>query len=70
MFYIKTEIDGKQRKVEIYGDELFTSCFNCGKEFPVDEELLMLVLQDGGSFSGTSLSCGCSVDKPQLSVIK
>ena len=33
MFYVKSD-DGK--KVDIYGDELYTTCPICGKEFTVD----------------------------------
>ncbi|CAM4101254.1 hypothetical protein L1N85_10910 [Paenibacillus alkaliterrae] len=68
MFYIKTEHGGKQIKVEIFGDEIYTICFNCGKEIQVDDETLREVMKDG-DLSSTSLSC-CSNKKPELTVIK
>lgn len=70
MFYLKTEIDGKIREVEFYGDEIYTRCFRCGTEFQVDEHLQREVLKDDGSFSGTRLTCGCKTDKPKLIRIK
>ena len=42
MFYVKSD-DGK--KVDIYGDELYTTCPICGKEFTVDIiELVKVIL--------------------------
>ncbi|MGW8439925.1 hypothetical protein ACWGXJ_02815 [Paenibacillus sp. S33] len=70
MLYIKTEIDGKIREIEIFGDEIFTRCFKCGKEFQVDDEIQREILKDEGSFCGISLSCGCNTEKPTLIRIK
>ncbi|MNP04024.1 hypothetical protein D3C76_959260 [compost metagenome] len=69
MFYLKTEIDGQSRKVEIYDDEVFTTCFMCGKEFNPDPETMKFIYEEGGDLASTSLSCGCS-DKPKLVRIK
>jgi hypothetical protein len=69
MFYLKTHHEGKPIEVEIYGDEIFTRCYNCGKEIQVDDQLLREVLADGGDLSSTSLAC-CSGDKPKLIRIK
>lgn len=68
MFYIKTEYEGKQIEVDIYGDEIFTTCFNCGREFQVDDEMLREVMKNG-DLSSTSLSC-CNNKRPELSLIK
>lgn len=68
MFYIKTVHEGKQIEVEIYGDEIYTRCFNCGKEIQVDDELMREVLKDG-DLSSTSLAC-CKTKKPTLARIK
>lgn len=70
MIYLKTEVDGKVREIEIYGTEIFTTCFKCSKEFQVDEDLQREILKDEGSFSGVSLSCGCNTEKPNLIRIK
>lgn len=68
MFYIKTEHEGKQVKINIYDDEIFTSCLNCGKEIQVDTELLRDILADG-DFASTSIGC-CEKKKPELSLVK
>ncbi|WP_091016067.1 hypothetical protein [Paenibacillus amylolyticus] len=59
MIYIKKEMDGQQQEIEIFGDEIYTRCFKCGNEFQLDEELLLDILAESGSFSGTRISCGC-----------
>lgn len=64
MIYLKTEIDGQIREIEIYGDEIFTKCYNCGKEFQVDDELQVHILQENKSFAGISLGCGCVLNNP------
>lgn len=75
MIYIKTEIDGKMREIELYGDEIFAKCCNCGKEFQVDDDLQVHILQENKSFAGISLTCGCvsyepTTKRPSLSRIK
>lgn len=70
MFYIKTEFEGKNVEIELYGDEIHTVCFNCGKEMKVDEDLLRdLVSGEDFSFCSTSLAC-CKEKKPNLIRIK
>lgn len=64
MIYVKTEIDGKMHEIELYGDEIFAKCYSCGKEFQVDDELQVHILQENKSFAGISLGCGCVLDKP------
>lgn len=60
MFYLKAKIDNHiEIKVDIYGDEIFTTCFICGKEIQADEKLLVDIFKDGGDFASTSISCGC-----------
>ena len=59
MFYLKTDIDGVQHKVDIYDGEIFTTCFICGKEFNPEPELMKFVYEDG-DLASTQLSCGCS----------
>lgn len=70
MFYLKTEIDGKIREIEIYDDEIYTRCFLCGKEFQPDPDLMKFVYEDDGDFASTSLSCGCNTERPTLIRIK
>lgn len=70
MFYIKTEFEGKNVEIELYGDEIHTCCTNCGKEMKVDEEFLRdLLSSEDFSFGGTSVAC-CNEKKPQLTLIK
>jgi hypothetical protein len=69
LFYIKTEHQGKQVKIDIYDDEIFTKCINCGKEIQVDTEMLRDVLADGGDLTSTSIGC-CRNKKPELSLVK
>ncbi|MFF2016206.1 hypothetical protein [Paenibacillus sp. NPDC058177] len=69
MFYLKTEVNGKMEKVEIYGDEIFTACFKCGEEMHIDDERILAIYQDGGDFSSTSIAHGDCVEKARLQVI-
>lgn len=61
MFYVKTNItDDVELKVDLYDDEIFTQCANCGKEIQVETEELRQVLQDG-DLTSTSIYCkNCS----------
>ncbi|KKO51108.1 hypothetical protein [Paenibacillus sp. DMB20] len=70
MFYLKTEIDGEMYKVEIYDDEIFTTCLLCGNEIQVDAHTIIDVLRNGGDFASTAISCGCNPEKPKLIRIK
>lgn len=70
MFYLKTEIDGKMQQVEIYDDEIYTTCFQCGKEFQPDPCLMKFVYENDGDLSSTRLSCGCNTERPNLIRIK
>lgn len=57
MFYIKTSInDNVEIKVDLYDDEIYTQCANCGKEMQVETGILKEVLKDG-DFASTSLYC-------------
>lgn len=69
MFYIKSTYKGKPIELEIFGDEIFTKCFKCGKEMQVEEDLLKWILADGGDLESTSISC-CETVKPTLVRIK
>ena len=66
MFYVKSD-DGK--KVDIYGDELYTTCPICGKEFTVD--IIELVKNDSDfDICGTSIYCSeCSKEKNGNNVV-
>lgn len=68
-FYFKKEYRGREIKIEFLGDELHTTCFKCGKEIQLDEEMMMAVLEDG-DFMSTRISCGCDYEKPKLTRIK
>lgn len=70
MFYLKTEIDGKTREVEIYDDEIYSTCFKCGKEFQVQTDLMKHVYDNGGDLSSTSFTCGCNTERPKIVRIK
>jgi hypothetical protein len=69
LIFLRTVQEGKEIEVEVYGDELFARCYNCGEEIPVDEELLFEILKDGCGIAGTSLSC-CGEIKPKLTIVK
>lgn len=58
MFYIKTKVtDSLELKVDLYDDEIFTSCPTCEKEIAVSTELLKDMLNDGGDFASTLIYC-------------
>ncbi len=54
MIYLKTEVDGVERKIEIYNDEFYTTCPKCGKEVQVCEDMLKDCIDD---FVGTNWYC-------------
>ncbi len=57
MFYIKTHIsDNVEIKVDICDDEIFTQCYECGKEVQVEREMLKKILEDG-DLVNSSLYC-------------
>lgn len=69
MFYLKTEVDGKFQEVEIYGDEIFTSCFICGEEMHIEMEEIIDIYKDGGDLSSTSIAHGNCFENTKLRVI-
>ncbi|AYB38522.1 hypothetical protein [Brevibacillus laterosporus] len=64
MFYLKTkDRRNKELVVDIYDDEIFTKCVECGKEIQADSELLINVLENG-EFASTYIMCEkCTKDK-------
>lgn len=57
MFYIKTKItDDVEVKINLYDDEIYTTCPKCGKEMQVTTEDIKLVFMEG-DFSSSSLLC-------------
>ncbi len=59
MFYLKTKINDETSIVtELTGENVFTFCLDCGKEFEID---LHDVFADGGGLYGTAVYCAeCS----------
>lgn len=70
-YYIKSEYKGKAIKIEFTGSELFATCFKCGSELQLDEELIQMIIEEG-DFMSTRISCGCTDEpsKPKLTRIK
>ncbi|MGI1659613.1 MAG: hypothetical protein ACRKFN_11590 [Desulfitobacterium sp.] len=51
MLYVKTKItDNFEIKVDLYDDEIFTDCPNCGKEIEVGAEDIKWIIDNGGDF--------------------
>lgn len=58
MLYHKVKInDQKEMDVELYEDEIFTYCGDCGTEMEVEPPMLAGIINDGGDFSGTTFYC-------------
>jgi hypothetical protein len=70
MLYLKTEVDNRTQRIDIYDDEIYTTCFKCGKEFQVDTHLIIEVLKNEGDFASTAISCGCNTERPNIFRIK
>ncbi|PKR86126.1 hypothetical protein [Heyndrickxia camelliae] len=70
MFYVKTKInDHVEIKIDLYEDEIFTQCPDCGVEQEVDNQTLISVLEDDGDFASTSIYCAdCS--QKHIGVVK
>lgn len=74
MVYIKTNINGVETKVDIYSDELYSTCPKCGKEVNLTDDMLKDTVNEG-DFASTSWYCDeCSNDisgkKPRLKLVK
>jgi hypothetical protein len=55
MLYIKTQLtDQVEIKIDLYEDEIFTTCPSCGKEFQLESEDLKQI----EDWASTSISCG------------
>lgn len=70
MLYLKTEIDGRMQDVDIYDDEIYTTCFQCGKEFQVESDLIKSIYDNDLDLASTSFSCGCKTKERTLIRIK
>lgn len=61
MFYVKAEInDSIEIKVDLYEDEIFCTCPDCGSEQKVDTETLIHVLKEGDLCSTSIFCVNCS----------
>lgn len=62
MFYLKTKINDETAIItELTGENVFTFCPECGKEFEID---LHDVFADGGDLYGTTVYCAeCSAKR-------
>lgn len=62
MFYLKTKINDETAIItELTGENVFTFCPECGKEFKID---LHDVFADGGDLYGTAVYCAeCSAKR-------
>ena len=64
MIYLKKEINGKEVRIDIYDDEFFYTCLDCGEEFQLDVMEVAEIIKDGGDFAGTSIVCPeCTVKR-------
>lgn len=58
MFYMKTKINDQiEMKIDLYGNEIFTMCPDCGFEQEVDNQTIISVLKEDGDFVSTSIYC-------------
>lgn len=68
MLYLKAQINEQvELKIDLYDDEIFTTCPGCGKEVQVEPQDLVEIIQSGGDFVGTNIYCnGCFSKKDDL----
>lgn len=59
MFYVKAQLsDQVEIKVDLYEEEIFTQCPDCGVELEVASQALIAILEDeAADFSSTSICC-------------
>ena len=58
MIYLKTELEnGEQVKIDLYGDEFYTTCPKCDKEVHLDRDMLKNLLNDDCDFATTCFYC-------------
>lgn len=61
MFYIKKKItDDIEIKIDIYENEIFTTCGDCGKEMQIESEHLADIIKDQALASTYVLCEECS----------
>jgi len=66
MIYLKTEIEGKQINIDIYGDEFYSTCPVCGKEVNLNDEQ---IADSIGNFEGTQWYCRDCVEDRENGVM-
>lgn len=58
MLYVKARIsDNTEIKVDLYEDEIFSTCPECGKEVQVEPVVVASIINSEDGFSGTSIYC-------------
>lgn len=72
MFYIKTSLtEDIEIKVNLYDDEIYTQCPNCGKEIEVQPSTLKTVIEEDGLLTGTTIYCDdCGKDAVKFTRVK
>ena len=57
MFYARTKINSEvEIKIDLYEDEIFTQCPNCGQEIQLPPKELAEIIKEHG-ITGTSVYC-------------
>lgn len=68
MLYVKAKLsESVEINVDLYEDEIYSTCPGCGKEVHVEPEHLARIITDGDDFSGTSFYCEVCSEKIILS---
>lgn len=58
MFYTKATLwNGRTIEVELYDDEFYSKCSDCGTEIQFDSVEIAQLVNDGGDLAGTSVKC-------------
>ncbi|HJV46607.1 MAG TPA: hypothetical protein VJ824_12910 [Bacillota bacterium] len=65
MLYTKIKLnDQVEMKVDLYEDEFFSDCGECGKSIQVEQKEIIDIWNNGGDFVGTTFFCiECSSKK-------
>lgn len=65
LLYVKAKINDQiEIKVDLYEDEIFTSCGTCGKEMEVEPEEIAEIIKSDSDFVGTTYYCkDCGLPK-------
>lgn len=58
MLYVRTQLNDQiDIKIDLYEDQIFSTCPLCGREEQVETDVIVSILSNGADFAGTNIYC-------------